>query len=254
MSESLVASGLRAACDTLDDLESLRIATENRYRMLTRSVEDVDGFIRGSGLTEDHRVVAQVAATLDVLRAQEHRMTLEVQREIRKSPFAGWVKAQKGVGEKQAARLLAALGDPALNEMTGEFRTLRQLWAYSGYAVDGGVARHPVKGMSQDDLFKLGNGDVKMRTYLISQSCIKALGGDYRAVYDAEKARLADSVHASDCKRCGPSGKPALAGSPLSDGHKHARATRKMSKEILRDLWSIARQAHGLVDNSSEVV
>ena len=250
---SLVAGGLRAACDTLDDLEDLRISTENRYRALTRSEEDVDGEVRGVGLSADHPVVAQVGRTLDALREQEHQMILAVQREIRKSVFAPWLKKQKGIGEKQAARLLASIGDPALNESTGEFRTLRQLWAYCGYAVDGGVARHPVKGMSQEDMLKLGSRDAKMRAYLIATSCVKSLGGEKRAVYDAERARLVNAVHSGDCKRCGPSGKPALAGSPLSDGHKHARAVRKISKEVLRDLWMVAREAHGVVDTSAPV-
>jgi len=248
MTTNLVSGGMRALCDTLDDLEDLRISTENRYRALTRDVADADGAVRGLGLPPEHPVVVQVGKTLDLLQTQEHQMTLAVQREVRKSVFADWVKAQKGVGEKQAARLLASLGDPAVNESTGEFRTLRQLWAYAGYAVDGGYARRPAKGMSQDDLFKLGSPDVKMRAYLIATSCVKALGGNYRIVYDMERVALADAVHASECRRCGPAGKPALPGSPLSDGHKHARAVRKISKEVLRDLWTTARAAHGVLD------
>lgn len=241
---NLVSGGMRALCDTLDDLEDLRISTENRYRSLTRDEADSDGEVRGLGLSVDHPVVKQVGNALDVLRRQEHEMTLAVQREVRKSVFAPWVKAQKGVGEKQAARLLASIGDPYINESTGEIRTLRQLWAYSGYAVDGGRARHATKGMTQEELFKMGSPDIKMRAYLIATSCVKSLDGEYRAVYDADRLASAESVHISDCRRCGPQGKPALAGTPLSLGHQHARAIRKISKEVLRDLWLIAREAH----------
>ena len=89
---SLIHTALRAASDTLNDVEALRIATENRYRMLTRSEEDKDGHIRGYGLTEDDQITALVGGTLRALEEQEHALTLQLQREIRKTPFAQWVK------------------------------------------------------------------------------------------------------------------------------------------------------------------
>lgn len=240
-----VHGALRMLSDTLDDTEALRIATENRYRAATRDEADSDGAIRGLGLDDRHPVVAAVGATLDALRAEEHRMTLALKREIRKTPFSPWLKSPEtaGVGEKQAARLLAAIGDPYLNESTGEPRTLRQLWAYTGHAVDGGSARRPRRGMSQEELFAMGSRSAKMRAYLVATSCVKAKG-KFRAIYDAERERYADAVHVTDCVRCGPSGKPAPAGSPLSLGHQHARAVRRVAKEILRDLWLIARAHH----------
>src|SRR5690606_16891250 len=89
------------------------------------------------------------------------------------------------------------------------------------------------------------NPQIKMRTYLIAESCIKQMDSPYRAVYDAARTKYADAVHSEECRRCGPSGKPAPVGSPLSDGHKHARAMRLVSKEILRDLWIEARRVRG---------
>ena len=60
---------------------------------------------------------------------------------------------------------------------------------------------------------------------------------DYRQVYDLRRLTTAERVHATDCPRCGPSGKPAPAGSPWSKGHQHADALRIVGKRILRDLW-----------------
>lgn len=53
------------------------------------------------------------------------------------------------------------------------------------------------------------------------------------------------AVHRVPCHRCGPAGRPALIGSPLSDGHKDARALRLVAKAVLRDLWMAARTLHG---------
>jgi len=69
-------------------------------------------------------------------------------------------------------------------------------------------------------------------------------------VYDTTRAKYADVIHNASCVRCGPAGKPALVGSPLSDGHKHARALRAIAKEVLRDLWIEARRLHGVTDET----
>ncbi len=64
----------------------------------------------------------------------------------------------------------------------------------------------------------------------------------YGQVYLDARERLATRTHGSECKRCGPGGKPALPGSPLSKGHQYPAALRKVGKEILRDLWLAARE------------
>lgn len=63
---------------------------------------------------------------------------------MRKHPLGPWMKAQPGIGEKQGARLLAAIGDPFMRpEITREDgavepsrpRTVSELWAYNGMHV-----------------------------------------------------------------------------------------------------------------------
>ena len=92
-----------------------------------------------------------------------------------------------------------------------------------------------------------------MRAFLVAESCIKQSGTPHRAVYDATRAKYADALHAAECIRCGPKGKPAPIGSPLSDGHKHARALRAVAKEVLKELWREARRIHEEASASSQV-
>jgi hypothetical protein len=67
--------------------------------------------------------------------------------------------------------------------------------------------------------------------------------GYYRTVYEAARENAAEKVHGTDCVRCGPSGKPALAGTPWSAAHQHAHGLRIVGKEILRDMWTVRRDA-----------
>lgn len=233
--------------DSLDDMEQLRIATENRVRQLTRTETDSDGEMRGLGLDARSPEVANAMHMLDQLKALEHGQTLALKREIRKSPFNDWVQRSKGIGEKQAARLISVLGDPYWNDLYDRPRTVSELWAYCGYAVNDGVAQRRRKGEKSN-----WSAKAKSRAFLMAQSCVKAVGGEYRALYDAAREHYQDAVHPHDCVRCGPAGKPAPAGSPLSAGHQHARALRIVAKEILKDIWLEARAAHGVTGEVDE--
>jgi hypothetical protein len=151
---SLLDPALSLAADVLDDIERVRIANENRLRQLTRSVEDVDGETRGFGLDDTHPDVARLAAIVDTLRQVEHDSTLQLQRQMRRHPLGGWMRAQRGIGEKQGARLLAAVGDPYIRPeiMRGDGtvlpagpRTVSALWAYAG------LHTLPVDGQLHDD-------------------------------------------------------------------------------------------------------
>lgn len=227
--------------DVLDDLEKVRIANENRVRQLTRTEEDSDGEERGFGLTLDNPMVKKLATSVEALAQAEKDATANLQRAMRAHPLGPWVKSQAGVGEKQAARLLATIGDPFWNDLHDRPRTVSELWAFAGYAVHDGHAQARRRGERSN-----WSADAKMRTYLISVSCVKqsAEKSKYRRVYDEGRTKYADAVHPHDCKRCGPAGKPALAGSPLSAGHQHNRAIRLISKELLKDLWIASRDLY----------
>lgn len=269
---------LAFAADILDDLEKVRIANENRLRQLTRSVEDSDGEVRGFGLDESAPEVARLAALVDGLAKLEHDAELELKRALRKHPLGPWVKNARGIGDKQGGRLIAAIGDPYWcdgytkrdgTEVPEGPRTVSRLWAYCGLHVVGqttiaaqsnraddaqeggpgparlatqntnaGVAAHRQRGQHAN-----WSATAKMRAYLVAVSIVKA-GGPYREVYDQARAKYDGALHEVECKRCGPSGKPAQPGSPVSAGHQHARALRAVSKAVLKDLWREAKRIH----------
>lgn len=247
----ILADPTLAMCsDVVDDLEAVRIANANRLRQLTDDSE------RGHGLDERHPDVARLSAIVDSLAAAEHSAVLNLQRAMRNHPLGPWVKATQGVGEKQAARLLGAIRDPYWNDLHNRRRSLRELWAFCGlhvldadaahigtdsHAVRGSVGVAPSRKRGQKANW---HSEARKRVWLIAASCLKQLDSPYRKVYDETREKYAEATHAVECVRCGPSGKPAPAGSPLSAGHQHARAMRAMCKEILRDIWREARRLH----------
>lgn len=229
------ASPARADLDTikalgslLDDLELVRIMNGNRVGALERE--------HGEALPHLLDIQERIAAI-------EHLAHLELVRAWRKHPLAAWAKTCPGIGEKSIARLIAIIGDP------GERPNVAKLWAYCGH---GDARRKRAKGMSQVELFLLGNPRAKKQVWLIASKCVEFDGkpdkkgrprvrSPYRDVYDARRAETADRPHESTCVRCGPSGHPAPAGSPWSKAHQHADAIRVLGKSFLRDLWIASR-------------
>lgn len=156
-------------------------------------------------------------------------------------------------------------------------RSVAQLWSYCGH---GDPARRRRKGMTADEAAALGNPNLKSLVWNMAVAAMKQIerprtdqdapgtqsarvgvgeplelaqccrdphtnsGGldyRYRAIYDMRRFTTHDHTHNTDCVRCGPSGKPAPAGSPWSPAHQHADALRIVGKEILRDLWTLSQ-------------
>lgn len=250
------AHALYMAATTLDDLERTRIAAENRLRQYTRTEPDEDGEIRGFGLSEAHPDVAQLAAMVAALQGLEHDATLQLQRVVRRHPLGPWIKATKGIGEKQGARLIAAIGDPYWNTLHDRPRTVSELWAYSGlHVIPGPDSNDTLRSVAGDSSSTGGDfghsmhdthrgnagvaarrrkgqranwsSNAKMRAYLCATSCIKAAGSPYRAVYDARRAHT------------------AITHPEWTPGHSHNDGLRVASKAILRDLWRESARLHG---------
>jgi hypothetical protein len=282
--DSLSDPALALAADVLDDLEKVRMANANRLGILTRTTEDSDGETRGFGLDESHPDVARLAAIVDALRKVEHDAELQLARQLRRHPLHPWIKAQKGVGEKQAARLLAAIGDPYIRHEIVKAdgtvipegpRTVSALWAYCGLhvlpaadhdAVDalsvrvgGGATNGGDPGQSTADTQvhcagvapkrrrgELANWSTKAKTraYLVATSCLKQRAATC-------KGDDAKTVHIDGCT-CSPYRKvydarrarTAVTHPDWTDGHSHNDALRVASKEILKDLWREAKRLH----------
>lgn len=259
---SLFDPTLYVLAQAVDDFEGQRKSQDNRLRILTSTEPDEDGEVRGFGLDESHPVVKTLIVQRDGIADLEHSAILALNRVMRKHPLAAWQKTQKGVGEKQLARLLAATGDPYIRTMpdgTEQPRTVSALWAYcglhtlpaadqrrSGTHLDGvgggatlpaGAELHatpipspPLPGTTVAAKRRKGvkanwSTDAKTRAYLIATSCIKQKG-EYREVYEARRAHTAETH---------PDWTP---------GHSHNDGLRIVSKRILRDLWRAARDYH----------
>lgn len=182
--------------DALDDLERTRISTQNRLRSL--------GQVKGLAESREASTMHLIADTLGEL---EHKATLDLQRAMRAHPLGPWVKRTVGIGEKQGARLIAAIGNP------GDRKMPSQLWQYCG---------HGAPSKRQRGVKTFWNPTAKMRLHLIAESCMKQRTSPYRAVYD--NARM------------------DWAARDTSDGHKHNHALRMVGKAILRDLWLEAKE------------
>lgn len=230
---------LALAADVLDDLERVKNANKSRLRSLTRDEEDSDGEMRGFGLALDHPDVARLNALVEVLSKAEHDATLNLQRAMRKHPLGPWVKAQRGVGEKQAARLLATIGDPFINGATGEPRTVSALWAYCGLHVKDGDAARRQKGVRSN-----WSTLAKTRAWLIVEASMKQLDPDCKT-----ETGIAD--HWEDCK-CSPyriivderRQHTAVTHPDWTAGHSLNDGMRVASKALLRDLWRQAKAIH----------
>ncbi|WP_367582196.1 hypothetical protein [Tsukamurella tyrosinosolvens] len=225
--------------DVLDDFETVRIANANRVRQLTRTETDSDGEERGFGLSEDNLVVRKLLGTVAALEQAEHEAVLNLQRTMRAHPLTAYQKRHKGIGEKQLARLLAAIGDPYWNDLHERPRTVSELWAYCGFDVRNGAAPKRTRGQVSN-----WSENARKRVWVIASAMPKFPGGTYEVTYRNARIKYEGSVHPLDCIRCGPAGKPAPAGTPRSDGHNHAMAIRLVAKEILRDLWVASKDIY----------
>lgn len=253
---------LRILADSLNDLEHLRKATDNRIR----SLRQIYGYTDDDTDTPE---MARLQALADGITDLENMATLDLKRALRTHPLGAWVKNTPGIGEKTGARLLAAIGDPAWNELHDRERTLGELYAYCGYHVIGGAAPRRQKGQKAN-----WSNDAKMRAYLCAEAAVKAgvrktdtvdddngydlehryATTDLGQVYLDTRAHYDGAVHNVECHRCTPAGKPpAEPGTPLKASHQHARAMRAVSKAILADLYdhAIALRREGAIDSAN---
>lgn len=205
----------------------------------------------------------------------EHDLGLEMVRCYRATvpeSIRTWQQNAPGVGEHGLARLLGATGHPLHAEplyWTGEGserqlvagqpfdRTLGQWWSYCGY---GDPSRRPrTKGITAQELAACGKPEAKKLTYLLSSGAVKAGIRKkepitrFGVLYYEAKADYSDRGHSVDCVggyagtpvrfvkcKTGPGGAYAVAGDPFQPSHIDAIAYRKLSKEILRELWQAA--------------
>lgn len=226
--------------ETLNDIEHLRIATENRARQLATI-----------GLDS-----AFLDALADELHKTEHKVELALGRAARRHPLGPWLKTAPGIGPKQGPRLLAAIGNPYWNARDNRPRRgPAELWAYCGYhvlpandhvlvddhaprvvgghpsantdhvfhdthgvLVGVGLPSHPndqclrdthsgivvgVAPRKQKGQLANWNTQARTRTWLIATSCVQQPNGTrYRDTYTTARTKYATATHATTCQQC----------------------------------------------------
>jgi hypothetical protein len=112
-------SGVSLQAAFLDDIENVRKGNASRYGALTgftpdgqRWKPDKDGENRSFGLSPAAPQAVAFRAQLMNLAELEAAAILALERTMKAHPLGRWVAAQRGLGMKQAGRLLAAIGDP----------------------------------------------------------------------------------------------------------------------------------------------
>lgn len=216
-------AALRLLAEMYEDAQRSRIGCENRVRSAT-----VDPDL--------------TAASLDALARAEHELKKALQAQYKRTvpaPIQAWAKDTRGIGKTSPhmlARLLGVIGHPVIatpHHWEGEgsdrvlvadppfARNVAKLWAYCGH---GDPNRKRAKGMTAPEAARLGNPRAKMLTHLLAEAVIKSSNPDYRIVYDTRRETT------------------AVTHPDWSKGHSHNDALHLVGKEILRDLWTAARQ------------
>ncbi len=165
------------------------------------------------------RAEAQAAlASLPLVNARallaESRKPLEKRMEqlARQLPVWLWVADVRGFGPLSLAQIVGECGDLA------DYDNPAKVWKRMGLAVIDGQRQRRV---SDPDEAAIHGYSPQRRSIMfnVAESLVKLNHGDYRAYYEAEKARQAGKL---------PDGPKA---------HIDNRAKRHLAKRLLRDLW-----------------
>lgn len=189
----------------LGDIETVRVANENRLRSLPEGFEVEARFIR-----------EQVAQT----RVQEKVIVRELERAMKAHPLGEWVERNLGLGFKTCGRLIGMLGDVYWNPLTDTPRSLGQLNAYCGLHVIDGAAARRTKGVQSN-----WNTKIKALLWVMADSAFKKNPSRLRDIYLARREHT-NETHPDWTK-----------------GHSHNDALRVLSKSILKSLWLASRNS-----------
>ena len=193
----------------------------------------------GHGLTEDHPNVVKLRASLDLITQAEKMSVSNLERAMRDHPLGPWIKAQNGLGLKTTARLLSAIGDPYANELHNWPRTVSELWAYCGLAV-----QRPCPETDQGPGEQLERHRAKMRVWNMVQLIIKNRNSPTDTCTTRPRPLWRDRSTTNGMAGKMFKSQPIVVGQLLSAGRIHNRAQRRVAKAILKDLWVEAKRIH----------
>lgn len=203
-------------------------------------VETVPGhgkFVYIKGATaKDSPVLLSAKASMLELKAHAHRNRLQREREMsgeaRKLAVWPWVESIRGAGALGLAQIVAeSMGQNTVNGLSDYPgpAALRQRFGLGGDRFGNPQRRYKDPAMAEAMGF---SPQRRKLMYLIADSLVKGnRGGEYKAFYDAEKARRLER------------------GDGVTKKHAHNHALRLLAKRYLRDLWKAWRAAEsGMTD------
>lgn len=241
---------------SVDEFEQTRIAHQNRLRSVRgddgRGPLDMSRNVTGLPLEAD-----LVELCLDLMKLERHAVK-KLERAMAAHCLGPWIKQQRGLGFKQVGRLLASIGDPYLRTDTGTPRTVSQLWRWTGFHVvdrvaggdagqwtsesqicNAGVAPRRTRGVSAS-----WNHTAHARAYLVANACVRQLKTPCARGNDDSWAEHVEGCACGQWRRIYDAGRYKYADAEISDLHKHNRALRLVSKELLKQLWIESRRLH----------
>jgi len=174
----------------------------------------IKAYERGSDEPETPELL-QACYYHDAFESIELRAREEFTRELETHAAWPWLKAQKGVKETLAAKLVSRI------EIDRTPR-ISNLWSLAGFSVVDGHAPRLERGKK-----RTWDGRLKTTCWLIGRSFLLC-DSPYRLRYDEAKQKFA-RAHADWTK-----------------GHVHNAAMGKMIKWFLSDFWMAWRKAEGL--------
>lgn len=229
---------LRRLSECFLDIQEVRMRTENRLRSGQVSKVTTDALLKSVRNSET------------MLRSP-----LKKALKVAHPELYAWAGETPGIGEHTLGLLLGHTGHPIIAhphhwtdhppedhvcdpDRCGKSRHLvagqpfvRSQSQFRSYCGHGDPARKRRKGMTADDAMALGNPGAKRATYLMAKACMQQTGAGngerspYRDVYEDRRITTAGT-------------RPEW-----TDGHALADALRITGKEILNDVWAVAREA-----------
>lgn len=209
MNESIltIPQKLRQLTDSYEQVQRLRIQTNNRVEAIKRGADEAN--------TNFVAPESQISL-IQRLEASENQIVEEMNSMLVDHPAWPWLSQIRGIGPTLAGKLLGHIGGVDICP------NVAKLWRFAGFAVIDDKAERLHKGEPAHF-----NRRLKTVCYLVGVSFLRT-GSPYKVIYDNHKKRYQE-VH--------PDWTPQ---------HIHLAALRKMIKLFLSHLWETWRVAEGL--------
>lgn len=204
------SGALTLLADQIDDMENMRIRSENRLRAL---VSDPNKSVL------DPEAIADLTWAIEQAKAIEKRVVKRLEKSMAAHRLGPWVKQTIGLGYKSAGRFFGTVGDISWHPKESRPRRLGELYALCGlHVIDGSAPKHKRGQQSNWDT------KLKTRAYLMAECCMKNRRSPFRKAYDDRREHT------------------KMTHPEWTDGHSHSDAMRITSKAILKAMWLESRK------------